>query len=104
MIILGVDPARAGQTAAQHAELLADIGGDFEAGKDAGHGNLKWLRFGSDEQADSHGPRRLRVRDSSSSTLGRMPATILSTPVASGWTPSRWLKLASPAMPSRKKG
>ena len=38
VIVLGIDPARARQTAAQHGERLAHVGGNFETGEEAGHG------------------------------------------------------------------
>ena len=40
VIVLGIDPARAGQAAAQHRERLRDVGGDFETGEQAGHGSV----------------------------------------------------------------
>ena len=38
VIIFRIDPARARQPAAQHRQRLADIGGDFETGEEARHG------------------------------------------------------------------
>src|SRR6202023_2767834 len=38
VIIFRVDPARAGQPAAQHGERLGNVGGNLEAGEQAGHG------------------------------------------------------------------
>ena len=40
MVVLGVDPAGARQSAAQHGERLPDIGGNFETGKKARHGTI----------------------------------------------------------------
>ena len=40
MIIFRIDPARARQTAAQHAERLSDIGGNFDTGEETRHGEL----------------------------------------------------------------
>ena len=37
MIILRIDPARARQSAAQHAERLSDIGGNFDTGEETRH-------------------------------------------------------------------
>src|SRR5271165_4645089 len=42
VIVLGIDPARAGKPAAQGGERLRDAGGDFETGKQAGHDTIAW--------------------------------------------------------------
>ena len=38
VIILRINPARARQSAAQHAKRLPDIGRDFDSGEKARHG------------------------------------------------------------------
>src|SRR3979411_251254 len=43
MVVLGVNPAGAGQSAAQHGERLPDVGGNFETGKKARHGTIGML-------------------------------------------------------------
>jgi len=41
VIVLGIDPARARQPAAQRGERLADVGGDFETGEEARPGTMR---------------------------------------------------------------
>ena len=77
MIILRIDPARARQSAAQHDERLADIGGNFDTGEETRHGSL----------TSSTRARRAREQ-SAASTCGRIRATITSTPAAFGCRPS----------------
>ncbi len=93
MIIFRIDPARARQSAAQHAERLANVGGDFDTGEEARHGRLP-----------IHDARAARTAAISSSTRGRIRATITSTPAAFGCRPSPWFSLGSVATPSRKNG
>jgi hypothetical protein len=40
VIVLGIDPARTGKPAAQRGERLSNIGGNFETGEDARHGDF----------------------------------------------------------------
>ena len=57
MIVLGVDPARAGQSAAQNRERLPDVGGNFETGKKARHDTIGMLESAyRAARGDSHLP------------------------------------------------
>ena len=49
------------------------------------------------------GPGR-PVRRTRHNTLGRMRSTITSTPAGFGWIPSAWLRAATVATPSSRKG
>lgn len=40
MVVFGIDPARAGNAAAQHGKVHREIGRDFEAREQTGHGSL----------------------------------------------------------------
>src|SRR5262249_45113266 len=111
MIVLGIDPACARQAATQHRQRLAHVEWNLETGKEAGHGNDYSVKCAyrascadSHAACNAHIARPLRTRRTSSSTLGRIRATIASTPAAVRWSPSLWLSPAAPARPSRKKG
>src|ERR1700739_3105361 len=41
VVVLWIDPARSGETAAHHGERLGDGGRNFEAGEQAGHDKLQ---------------------------------------------------------------
>src|SRR5215813_1139759 len=91
VIILGVDPARARKPATQQGQRLANIGGNFETGEEARHGNngssayaYKTTRGDSHVSSGAYMTRLSRTRPTSSSTFGRMRATMASTPAAVG--------------------
>src|ERR1700674_431866 len=48
MIVFGVDPARARESAAQHGKVHCEIGRDFETRKETGHGSLLSVRGSSE--------------------------------------------------------
>src|SRR5260221_7773119 len=111
VIVLGVDPARAREPATQQGQRLANIERNFETGEEARHENngspaCAYMTTRGDSHASrgAYMTRLSRARPTSSSTLGRMRATIASMPAAGGWRPSRLLCPAFPATPSRKKG
>src|SRR3954447_10399944 len=108
VIIFGIDPARARQAAARAGNRASYVGGDFQGGEETRHGKLtNHLREGCTElPPDAMRQERAfsRARATSSSTFGRMRATIASTPCALGCIPSRWFSVASATTPSRKNG
>src|SRR5262245_468129 len=95
MIVFGIDPACTRQPATQHGQRAAHVGGNVETGEEARHGAsgsigcaYKTSREDSHVLRDAHITRLSRARRTSSSTLGRIRATIASTPAAVGWSPS----------------
>src|SRR5512144_352027 len=77
VIVFRTDPARARQSAAEHAERLPDIGWNFDTSEETRHG-----------ETFNHDARAARARVTNSSTRGRIRATIASTPAAFGCMPS----------------
>src|SRR5262249_14060247 len=96
MIVFWIDPSRARQAATQCRQRLTHVGGDFDTGEEARHGETLLSL--------SHDPRAARARAINSSTRGMIRATIVSTPSAFGCRPSACLSLGSAATPSRKNG
>src|SRR3972149_6722828 len=118
-VIVGrIGPARAGQAAPQGRQRQSDISGNFERRVNPGQEHAAVTRVapvtprGSRRRherirsfpASRQGPRRPFARAISSSTFGRMPATMTSTPAAEGWMPSGWVGWGAGATPSRKNG
>ena len=56
VIIFRIDPARARQSAAQHAERLPDVGGDFDTGEETRHGDFRFTM----RALHAHGDQLLR--------------------------------------------
>src|SRR3979411_2367176 len=54
MVVFGVDPARARETASQHGKVHCEIGRDFETREQTGHGSLLSMR----EAANHRSARR----------------------------------------------
>src|SRR5258707_3594021 len=111
VIVLGVDPARAREPATQQGQRLANIERNFETGEEARHENngspaCAYMTTRGDSHASrgAYMTRLSRARPTSSSTLGRMRATIASMPAAVGGRAARWLSPASPAPPAGKDG
>jgi hypothetical protein len=48
MVVFGVDPARARESAAQHGKVHCENGRDFETRKKTGHGSLLSVRGSSE--------------------------------------------------------
>src|SRR4051812_10909475 len=108
MIIFGIDPACPRQAPTRAGNHASYVGGDFQGGEKTRHGKLT-NHLGKECTELPPGAMRQerdfsRARVSSSSTFGRIRATITSTPCALGWIPSRWFSLASVTTPSRKNG
>src|SRR6476620_7481082 len=93
VIIFGIDPAGAGQPAAQGRQRLSDIRRNLNTCEETRH-----------DQTSSHGARAARALTISSSTRGRIRSTIMSTPAAVGCRPSACFNVESAAYPSRKTG
>src|SRR5215467_1720473 len=114
MVVLGLNPTRAGQATAQQRHGLHDVGWNFQRGKEAGHGgrlrraamNVR-LGLAKCNRCDSPSVRCHRdslTRAINCSTSGIIRSTITATPAAVGWSPSLWLSLGLAATPVRKNG
>src|SRR2546430_9173020 len=108
VIVLGVDPARTREPATEQGQRLANIERNFETGEEARHENngspaCAYMTTRGDSHASSgaYMTRLSRARPTSSSTFGRMRATIASMPAAVGWKATARMRPASPRAPSR---
>src|SRR2546430_16336261 len=111
VIVLGVDPARTREPATEQGQRLANIERNFETGEEARHENngspaCAYMTTRGDSHASSgaYMTRLSRARPTSSSTFGRMRATIASMPAAGGGRPSAPLRPPSPATPPTDEG
>ena len=84
MIVLRIDPAGAGEAAPQGGQRLRNADGNFQASEQARHDTIKEYRTPQPALHPSHMGCCSRIRAISSSTLGRMRATMKSTPAALG--------------------